>query len=246
MRFVIGPLHSRRLGVSLGVGIIPHKVCSLDCVYCEVGATTDLTIDRKAFLNISDILDELSTSLASQPTIDYITFSGMGEPTLHSGIGQLIVEIKKRWKQYKLCLITNSTLFTSDTLCREILLCDLIMPSLDAVSPEVFTAINRPHPALSAKDMIASLCAFRKIYKNQMWLEIFLIEGVNDTISELSLLKEACSRIKPDKIHLNSLDRPGTESWVKKVSPQRLTEINEFFSPLPAEIVGDDGNRPAY
>jgi len=237
MRYVTGTLHSRRLGISLGIGIIPHKVCSLDCVYCEAGATTCLTIERDVFYDILDILDELSTYLASNPAIDYITFSGLGEPTLNSNIGELIAEIKKRYPQYKVCLITNSTLLGDETLCAGLLACDLIMPSLDAVSPDVFTAINRPHPALSPADMVNSLISFRKIYKNQLWLEIFLIEGINDTVSELSLLKETCLHIKPDKIHLNSLDRHGTENWVKKVTPQRLAEIRDFFLPLVAEIL---------
>jgi len=235
MRFVTGPLHSRRLGTSLGVGIIPHKVCSLDCVYCEVGATTDLTIKRNPFFNVSDILSELAIYLQTKPILDYITFSGLGEPTLHSGIGEIIFEIKKRFPQYKLCLITNSTLFNDISLCNRLLPCDLILPSLDAVSPDVFAKINKPHPALSPSEMVNSLISFREIFKNQLWLEIFFIEGINDTISELTLLKEACFQIKPNKIHLNSLDRHGTEDWVQKVSQQRLVEIQDFFLPLPAE-----------
>jgi len=237
MRFVTGPLHSRRLGISLGVGIIPHKVCSLDCIYCEVGATTSLSVNREAFFSVSDILDELADYLVACPTLNYITFSGLGEPTLNSHIGEVISEIKRRFPQYKLCLITNSTLLGDASLCDTLLPCDLIMPSLDAVSPEVFEKINRPHPSLSPADMVNSLISFRKIYKNQIWLEIFLIEGINDSVSELSLLKEACLLIKPDKIHLNSLDRHGTEDWVKKVRFERLVEVREFFKPMEAEIL---------
>jgi len=237
MKYLVGPLHSRRLGISLGVYIIPHKVCSLDCLYCEAGATTDLAINRQSFYDAQAILQELGDFLASKPAIDYITFSGLGEPTLNSDIGYLIREIKARWSSYKLCLITNSTLLTDETLRNEVALCDVIIPSLDAVSEEVFCKINRPYSTLKATDIVNSLIALREVCKNQMWLEIFFIEGVNDTITELTLLKEACLKIQPDVVHLNSLDRHGTEAWVKKIPLKRLQEIIKLFQPIHTQIV---------
>jgi len=237
MKYIVGPLHSRRLGISLGVYIIPQKVCSLDCYYCEAGATTNLTLHRQSFYDAQAVLQELSDFLKGEPTLDYITFSGLGEPTLNSDIGYIISEIKARWPQYKLCLITNSTLLSDETLRGEVALCDVIIPSLDAVSEEAFHAINRPFATLKAADIVNSLIALRGVFANQMWLEIFFIEGINDTVSELTLLKEACLQIQPDIIHLNSLDRHGTADWVKKMPLQRLQEIKEFFKPLRGEIV---------
>ena len=229
---VFGPLNSRRLGISLGVNLIPFKTCSLDCVYCEAGATTDLTLRREPFYSCEQVIAELSEFLKNKPKLDFITFSGLGEPTLNSDIGKIIKKIKSDWSEYKLCLITNST-----ALEDELLLCDLIMPSLDAVSDEVFQKINRPHTALKPNEMIESLIKFRQKFKNQMWLEIFFLEGVNDTESELALLKTACEKINPDKIQINSLDRPGVVNWVKKVSPERQKIIQDYFKPLNAVII---------
>ena len=212
IRFV----NSRRLGRSLGIDLVKHKICSLDCVYCEAGATTDLTLDRKPYCDIDEVMRELSAFMNKKPVIDFITFSGLGEPTLNSQIGEVIKFIKKKWFDHKLCLITNSTLLSDEKLQEDLLPCDLILPSLDAVSEEVFQIINRPHPNLKANDVVAGLVSFRQIFKNQMWMEIFVIEGVNDTDEEITKLKEACFIIKPDKIQLNTLDRAPTEDWVKK------------------------------
>ena len=229
---IFGPLNSRRLGTSLGVNLIPYKTCTLDCVYCEAGATTDLTMDKKPFYSCDQVITELSDFLSDKPKLDYITFSGLGEPTLNSDIGDIIKTIKSKWSEYKLCLITNSTLLNDDLLS-----CDLIMPSLDAVSDEAFQKINRPHHDLKPYEMIESLTSFRKRFKNQMWLEIFFLEGINDTNTELTQLKKACEKINPDKIQINSLDRPGLFNWVKKVPQNRLKEIQDYFKPLNAVIV---------
>ena len=229
---IFGPINSRRLGTSLGVNLTPFKTCTLDCVYCEAGATTDLTMLRKPFYTCKQVITELADHLKDKPKLDYITFSGLGEPTLNSDIGEIIKIIKDSWGEYKLCLITNSTLLSDDLSA-----CDLIMPSLDAVSDDVFQKINRPHNNLKPNEMIDSLITFRKKFKNQMWLEIFFIEGINDTEKELILLKTACEKIAPDKIQINSLDRPGIFSWVKKVPPKRLSVIQDYFKPLNTVIV---------
>ena len=243
-------VNSRRLGLSLGIDLVEHKICSLDCIYCEAGATTDLTTEVKAYKDISVVYNELSDYLNTKsqseicdidgntsPKIDYITFSGLGEPTLSSDLAHILKLIKKNWNTYKTCLITNSTMLYSETLQKDLALCDLVIPSLDAVSEEVFQTINRPHKDIKAKQIVESLVSFRKSFKNQMWLEIFFIAGINDTVEELTLLKQACQRIKPDKIQLNSLDRNGLFDWVKKVPEKRLKEILEHFKPLPAEII---------
>ena len=230
-------VHSRRIGRSLGIDLVTHKICSLDCVYCEAGATTNLTLERKSYKPFDEIYKELTAFLKTKPKIDYITFSGLGEPTLSSDIGHFILLLKKNWSEYKICLITNSTLLFDEKLQNELLECDLILPSLDAATEEVFHLINRPHIDLKAEMMIETLVSFRAKFKNQIWLEMFFLEGINDSIDELFLLKEACKRIKPDKIQINSLDRAGVFDWVKKVSPQRLKGIAEFFEPLSIEII---------
>lgn len=236
-KHLFGPVLSRRLGFSLGIDLIPYKVCSLNCVYCEVGKTTDLTLERKNYINIAPILKELDTFLATNPKLDHITFSGGGEPTLHSQIGEVISYIKTKYPQYKLALITNSSLLWDEQLRNDIKDVDLILPSLDAVSPEVFYQINRHVENLKAQQIIQGLIEFKKIFHGEMFLEIFIIEGINDSEAELTLLKNACLEIKPDLIQLNTLDRPGTEHWVKACSVETLQRIQEFFIPLKTEII---------
>ncbi|HOQ80436.1 MAG TPA: radical SAM protein [Candidatus Cloacimonadota bacterium] len=234
---LFGPVLSRRLGLSLGVDLVPYKVCSYDCVYCEAGSTNNLTNVRSEYVNTEDILTELDHYLPSQPKLDYITFSGAGEPTLHKDIAKIAKHIKEKYPQYPLALITNSSLVFDDQMREDMKDVDLLLPSLDAVSEEVFKKINRPYNALKASEIVEGLVKFKQSFKGQMHLEIFIIEGVNDTESELKLLKEACTRIQPDKIQINTLDRPGTEEWVVASSRENLERIKEYFKPLPAEII---------
>ena len=234
---VYGPLHSRRLGKSLGINLLPEKICTLDCVYCEAGETKHLTITREEYIPFPAIIEAITLGINENPEVDYLTLCGIGEPTLYKYIGKLIRHLKTNYPSHKLCLITNSTLFGQSELHADLLLCDLIMPSLDAVSEAVFQKINRPHKELNLPQIIEGLISFRKQYFGLLWLEIFFLEGINDTIEELSLLKEACLRIKPDLVQLNSLDRSGLFDWVKKMPHKRMVEIQEYMEPLATRIV---------
>ncbi|HOD18541.1 MAG TPA: radical SAM protein [Candidatus Cloacimonadota bacterium] len=239
-KHLFGPVVSRRLGLSLGVDVVPYKYCSLNCVYCEVSRTTHLTLKRKPFFEVEEITSELNDFLQSKPELDFITFSGAGEPTLYSLLGELIYAIKQRYPQYKLALITNSTLLNEPDLRREILPCDLLLPSLDAASQEVFEQINRPCDKLTAASIIEGLVDTRKEYPGQMWLEIFIVPGLNDNLEELELLKDAVQRIKPDKVQLNSLDRAPAEDWVQPALFLSLEEMRAFLqedNPIPIEII---------
>ncbi len=229
-KHLFGPVISRRLGVSLGIDLVPYKVCSLNCVYCEVGETTDLTCKRLEYVPYDEIIEELNHFISNNPKLDYVTFSGSGEPTLFNRIGELIDYIKSNYPEYKLALITNSVLLTDKSLSKELIKLDLIMPSLDAVSKETFDIINRPEESINVDEVLKSLIDFRSNFSGQIWLEIFFIEGMNDTDSELKLLADAIKLIKPDRVQLNSLDRPGVESWVKAMSQERLEYIKDYFN----------------
>ncbi len=233
---LFGPVPSRRLGVSLGIDLIPFKTCSLDCVYCECGKTTVLTRERKEYVQTAEVLEELKKYLDTKPELDYITFSGSGEPTLHSKIGEIVDFIKNNYPIYKLALLTNGTLFTDRSLIEDVKNVDLIIPSLDSVSEEVFHKINRPYKDLSITDIVNSLIELRQINNGQFWLEVFIIPGINDTNEEIQLLKKAIEKIKPDKIQLNTLDRPGTENWVKPASREKLIQISNILGDK-AEII---------
>ena len=234
-RYLFGPVPSRRLGLSLGVDLIPHKTCSLDCIYCECGRTTDLTVDEVNQIPPGDIIKELDAFLGKSPLLDHITMAGSGEPTLYSGISRVIGHIKDNYPSYRVAVLTNGTLLWKKEVRAGLLRADVIIPSLDAVSPLAFNKIARPHSSLTPELIIDGMAALRGEYGGQVWLEIFLVPGVNDTDGEILLLKKAILRINPDKVQLNSLDRPGTENWVKKLDYRKMEDVAEMLG--GAEIV---------
>ncbi len=238
-KHLFGPVASRRLGTSLGVDLVPHKVCTLDCLYCECGKTTELTLELKEYIPIKEVVKELHKFLKSGPKLDYITFSGNGEPTLNSGIGKVITFLKKEFPNYKIALITNGTLLYQPKVLDNILDLDLIIPSIDAISEKNFKKINRPHPDLSIKNILNGICTLSKKFKGSIYLEIFIIPKINDTSSELALIKEFIPKINPKKIQLNSLDRPGTSCSVEKAKRSILEEVKTFLGFDTIEIIGE-------
>ena len=242
-KHIFGPVPSRRLGISLGIDPIPFKTCTYNCVYCECGATTNLTTDRKEYIPGKDIIAELKDYLDRNPKLDYLTFSGSGEPTLNIGIGKIINFLKENYPQYKIAILTNGSLLYQKEVRDEIIKADLIMPSLDAVSDTIFKQINRAHRGLEIQTIISGLIEFRKIFKGKVWLEVFIAPGINDTEEELKLLRDTIIRIDPDHVQINSLDRPGTESWVKPINNISLKKVISYFKGLPVEIIANFESR---
>jgi wyosine [tRNA(Phe)-imidazoG37] synthetase (radical SAM superfamily) len=239
-KYLFGPVPSRRLGISLGIDLVPYKTCTLNCVYCECGRTTDLTIQRKEYVPTAAILSELDHYLRDGPELDYITFSGSGEPTLHSGLREIIDFLKTRYPKYRIAVLTNGTLLYDKKTRSEIMGADLIIPSLDAASEVAFKKINRPQKGLSLGRILSGLADLRKEFSGEIWLEVFIVPGLNDNEDELGLMKEAIDKIKPDKVQLNTLDRPGTEDWVMPEPKERMEEI---ASRLGAEVIADFKSR---
>ena len=222
---LFGPVPSRRLGSSLGVDLVSHKTCSFNCVYCECGKTTLLTHQRAEYVPTVEVLAELNQFLSTGPDLDYVTFSGAGEPTLHSGLGDIVAFIKSNFARYKIALLTNGSLFYQPELREEVIEIDLILPSLDAVDEAIYQKINRPHQDISLKNIISGLTELKKIQNGRMWLEIFIIPGLNDQPDHIEKLKAAVHQIKPDLVQLNALDRPGAESWISGASQKQLEEV---------------------
>lgn len=240
---LFGPVPSRRLGMSLGVDLVPHKVCTLNCVYCECGPTTNLTTERKEYVPVQAVTKELDDYFIHNQKPDYITFSGAGEPTLNSGIGIIIKHIKTKYPDIPLALLTNGTLLSDLSVRQEILQTDLVLPSLDAATRMSFIKIDRPSPKLVIEDYIQGLVDFRKEYPGQIYLEVMIIPGYNDHEEELQLLKEAFLRIKPDKIQINTLDRPGTRTDIRAATPGELNLIKDFWNLDNAEIIASPPDR---
>ena len=180
-KYVFGPINSRRLGKSLGVDLVTAKTCSLDCIYCEARATTNLTMTRMEYVPVAEVIAELEATLREIPAPDYITFSGAGEPTLNSGIGKVIDFIKENHPEYRVCLLSNGLLLGDETLQDELRKLDLIIPSLDASSEEEYLYINRPFPGETLEKLINGLSSFRKNIPVKMALEIFVVPGINDS-----------------------------------------------------------------
>jgi wyosine [tRNA(Phe)-imidazoG37] synthetase (radical SAM superfamily) len=239
MKYLYGPVKSRRLGFSLGLSLTPYKTCSFDCLYCQLGKTNKLTTIRAEYIKISEIIDELKEWFNSHQedllALDYITISGSGEPTLNTKISDLISQLKSL-SSVKIAVITNASLLNDANLRREILGADLIVPSLDAAVQKIFTVIDRPEPGIKIDDIIDGLIALRREFKGKIWLEIMLIKGLNDDIRHIRRLKEAIDKINPDKIQINSPVRTTSDQGVFSVDQSKLKKIKVILGDK-AEIV---------
>jgi len=229
--------------MSLGIDLIPKKVCSLNCVYCEVGKTTKLALDRMEYVKYDQVIAELNQFMSHKPKIDYITFSGSGEPTLNSRIGDVLNFIKKNYPKIKTAVLTNGTLLFDKKLRDELLLADVILPSLDAATQKVFEKIDCPHSTLKIDTHIQGLIDLRTVYKGRIWLEIFLLKGYNDSKKELNLLKKAIQKINPDSVQLNTLDRPGTMTGLIPLLKSELQEIVDYWNLPNVEIIATAQER---
>lgn len=209
-KHIYGPINSRRLGKSLGVDLIIPKVCPLDCIYCEARATTNLTMERKEYVDINEVLEEIDQVLSEIPIPDYITFSGAGEPTLNSGIGRVINHLKKFHSRSKVCLLTNGLLLKDKVLQQELAGLDMIIPSLDASNEEEYLKINRPVRGETLEKLVDGIAEFHRIHPGiHMALEMFIAPGINDSDESLARFEKLVEKIHPDAIQLNTLDRPG-------------------------------------
>ena len=242
-RYLFGPVPSRRLGISLGVDLVPHKVCSLDCVYCECGATTKLTLDRKEYILYDRVIKELNHYFTHNPDPDYITFSGSGEPTLNVRFGDVIEFIKQRKPDIPVAVLTNGTLLHQEQVRKELLKVDVVLPSLDAATETTFRKLNRPHHDLNLEEYIRGLEQFRKEYSGKLWLEVLILPGYNNDETNLNHLKAAFQKIQPDKIQLNTLDRPGIMDDLSAADQAELQRIVDFWQLENVEIISKPPER---
>ncbi len=243
-RYLYGPVPSRRLGRSLGIDLVPHKICTCDCIYCQIGKTTERTLVRKEYIPAEEILEEVGRFLKEETSgIDHLSLSGSGEPTLHSKIGSMIEEIKDL-TSIPVAVITNGSLLYEEEVRRDLLHADIVLPSLDAASPEVFNQVNRPLAGFSVEKMIEGLVEFRKVFEGQIWLEILFCKGINDGQEELLKLKKAINRIQPDLIHLNTVVRPPSEQWAIPLNQKEMGRINAFFGEK-ASVISEFDRHPS-
>lgn len=242
MAYVFGPVRSRRLGRSLGIDLLSLKTCNWNCVYCQLGRTVPLTNRRAEYCPGDAVLTEVRKALDPSAGIDWITFVGSGEPTLHSRIGWLIRQVKKS-TSIPVALITNGSLLHIPEVAEEVAAADAVLPTLDAGDAALYRRLNRPHPALSYDSLRQGLVTFRDRYDGLIWLEVMLVEGVNDSEAALRSLAAALDEIEPDEVHINVPFRAPAESWVRVPASDTLRRAREIIGsharliePAPADF----------
>jgi wyosine [tRNA(Phe)-imidazoG37] synthetase (radical SAM superfamily) len=227
MKYLFGPVYSRRLGHSLGIDLLPPKICTLNCVYCEVGPTTNLTCERKEYVPTEEIIKEIDQVLAQEGTggrpIDVFTLTAMGEPTLHSGIGKIIAHLKAKTDK-PVAVLTNGTLFFDPEVRAELSQADIVIPSLDAARLESFKRVNHPASSLNLDQIIEGLTLFCREFRGQVWLEILLVRDINDSFEDFVALQQAVRKIHPTRIQLNTVARPPMDGRARPVTREKMEQ----------------------
>ncbi len=232
---VFGPVPSRRLGRSLGVDLVPFKVCTYDCIYCQLGRTTRKTTERKEWVPLNEVCASLRDTLDTKP--DFITLSGSGEPTLFSRPGELIRSIKDL-TDVPVAVLTNGSLLSVPEVRAGLLEADLVVPSLDVGNERLFRLVNRPHEDIAFDRMVEGLIAFRQEYGGRYWLEVLLLGGITAVPAEVERIAEIARRIGPDRVHLNTATRPPAEKSALAVQKAELQRLAAAFGGT-ATVVAD-------
>jgi len=243
MKYVFGPVPSRRLGQSLGIDTIPLKTCNWNCVYCQLGRTIPLTNERKEYIPRADILAEVKQALAAHKPgeIDWVTYVGSGEPTLHVGLGWLIREVKAL-TDLPVAVITNGALLYLPEVRQELSAADAVLPTLDAGNPRLYRKINRPYPEITFERLVEGLIAFRREYQGQLWVEVMLVRGLNDTEEALREIAATLQTIHPDQVHINLPTRPPAELWVQPPDEEGLLRARAILGEVARVVHPAEGD----
>ena len=236
-RHLFGPVPSRRLGRSLGVDLAPFKTCSYDCLYCQLGPTTRQTVERAEYVPVAEVLRELERRFEEGVRADYVTLGGSGEPTLHSGCGEIIRGIKEI-TDTPVAVLTNGSLLGDDLVRKDLARADLVVPSLDAGSADMFARINRPHPHVVFEDMVCGLRDFCAVFAGEIRLEVFLLQGLNALESEVKRIAACAAEIRPSRVQLNTVARPPAYGSAVAVPEKVMEDLVVFFGER-GEVVAD-------
>lgn len=234
MKYLFGPVPSRRLGLSLGVDLIPPKTCSYDCLYCQIGKTTCKVVEPATYVPVEAVIAELDETLARVKP-DYVTFSGSGEPTLYAELGRLISYVKDR-SGAKVAVLTNGSLLYRPEVRERLLLADMVMPTLSTVNEKTFRAIHQPHDALTVARVIDGLRSLRKSYRGQLFIEVMFLAGFNDGEGEIEALRQVILEVAPDRVQLNTVVRPPADVKAIPLDREKLEIIKRAFGEW-AEII---------
>ncbi|MBC8570504.1 radical SAM protein [Zongyangia hominis] len=236
LQHAFGPVPSRRLGNSLGLSPIPPKTCNYSCIYCQLGRTDHMTTQRREYYPVSEIIAEFETYLKDEDKFDVVTIVGEGEPTLYAKLGELIKEVKRRTDK-PVAVITNSALLSDPQVREELMHCDIVLPSLDACDEETFRRIDRPQGSLRFQEIQEGLIAFSHAYTGQLWLEIMLCGGVNDSPAAIDRFAELLPRIRYDRLYINTPVRPPAEPDVRVASPAAIQYAVEKLGGISIDML---------
>ena len=239
-KYIYGPVPSRRMGISLGISPIPKKYCNYSCIYCQLGRTKNLTNKRSEFFDMKEILREFEDISQKDIYYDVVTIVGEGEPTLYSELGNLIKKVKAMTDK-PVAVITNGALMYDERTRKDLMKADIVLPSLDACNENMFTRINRPSRSINYKNMLEGLMEFANHYRGQLWLEIMLVKGYNDSVDNLIDFKKILSRIKYDKLYINTPVRPPAESYVNKIDNEKMELAVEMLEGISIDQLVSDG-----
>jgi wyosine [tRNA(Phe)-imidazoG37] synthetase (radical SAM superfamily) len=234
---VYGPVPSRRFGLSLGVDLVPFKTCTYDCIYCQLGRTTDLTVDRRDFYPVEEILEDVRGALERGPRPDVVTLAGSGEPTLYRSLGRVIRGIR-RLTDVPILLLTNGSLLHRDDVAADALEADLVAPSLDAGDEATFRVVNRPHPSLSFETMVSGLGEFCRRFRGKVRLEVMLVRSRNDRDDDLRAIASHLSAIRHDAVDVNTVVRPSRSAEAERSGEESLARARSVFGPGATVIAG--------
>jgi wyosine [tRNA(Phe)-imidazoG37] synthetase (radical SAM superfamily) len=246
-KHLFGPVPSRRLGLSLGIDLCPAKTCTVDCVFCQLGSTLGVTLERKEYVPTANVLAELGNWLGRGEPADYLTLSGSGEPTLHTRFGDVLRYVRAH-SGHRAALLSNGTLFHLPEVRADAALADVVKVSLSAWDENSYRQINRPHPDLKFATLVQGYESFRAQFSGELWLEVFLLRGINDSIHALEAIAGLAQRIRPNRVHLNTAVRPPAETSVQALTQNELTALARIFDPV-AEVIAEfktkEGRKPS-
>ena len=234
--YLFGPVRSRRLGRSLGIDLVPHKVCTYDCPYCQVGATTDKTLERREYVPVAAVLAEFDLWRERDGQADCVTLAGGGEPTLHSRFGEVIEAVGTR-SGLRRILLSNGSLFSLPEVRAAAAKAEVVKATLSAWDSESYQALHHPHAALGFETFIGGLKAMREAFQGEYWLEVFVVPGLNDRPEQIARIAKLASVIGPDRIHLNTAVRPARDGGILPVDGAGLQALSRLFNPV-AEVIG--------
>lgn len=236
-KYLFGPVPSRRFGRSLGVDLTPYKTCTQDCVFCQLGRTTDLTVARDEFVPVNEVNKELGKWLKTVGTADYITLSGSGDPTLNSRFHE-VIQYARENSNIKTVLLTNGSLLNIPEVRSGAARAHIVKASLSAWDQRSYSWVNRPHPSIDFKQYIDGLKRFRHQFYGELWIEVFLVWGMNSTPSDVIRIAKLAEEILPDRIQLNTAVRPPAEDFVDPVPRENIASLCDLFRPT-AEVIAD-------